>query len=91
MLEAPKAPCYGRSLHNGATKCKALRNARRSEMQGAPKCKNPSSSIPTLEAPKAPCYGRSPQNGAMNYKALRNARRYEMQGPPKCKNSSRSI
>ena len=33
MLEAQKKPCYGRSPHKGATKCKALRNARRSEMQ----------------------------------------------------------
>ena len=33
MLEAPKVPWYGRSPHTGATKCKALRNARRYEMQ----------------------------------------------------------
>ena len=33
MLEVLKAPSYGQSPHKGATKCKALRNARRSEMQ----------------------------------------------------------
>ena len=33
MLEAPKAPIYGRSPQKSATKCKALRNGRRSEMQ----------------------------------------------------------
>ena len=33
MLEAPKAPCYGRSPHNYARKSKALRNARCSKMQ----------------------------------------------------------
>ena len=33
MLKAPKAPCYERSPQKGAMKCKALRNARRSEMQ----------------------------------------------------------
>ena len=40
MLDASKAPCYGRSPHKGNTKCKALRNARHTEMQGAPKCKS---------------------------------------------------
>ena len=84
MLEAPTTPCYRQSPHKGATKCKALRNARRFEMQGAPKCKNPSRSILMLEAPKAACYGRIPQKGAMKCKALRNARRCEMQGAPKC-------